>query len=194
MKNYLCIATFACFALFVACSDDSSVDKPAEQTSTIIPASGESTNFLAGKGSCGGGHLAKRHLMAVDSTEIVTTGYSPTTKQLMPGDSVEFVMKEDGSAVFLVNAYSVCANYGQVTGIKLELKGDTLIVREEIEMFPDTAKVQTDCLCFADYKVDVPAKYIGAKYLDFHDVNPHPIVYKFIKNKSEFCEILKCSL
>lgn len=178
MIKHLCIASIVCFALFAACSDDSSVGKPAEQTSTIIPASGESTNFLAGKGSCGGGHLAKRHLMAVDSTEIVTTGYSPTTKQLMPGDSVEFVMKEDGSAVFLVNTYSVCANYGQVTGIKLELQGDTLIVREEIEMFPDTAKVQTDCLCFADYKVDIPAEYIGAKYLDFHDVNPYPIIYK----------------
>ena len=176
MIKHLCIASIVCFALFVACSDDTSVGKPAEQTSTIVPVPGESTNFVAGKGSCGGGHLAKRHLMAVDSTEIVTTGYSPTTKQLMPGDSVEFTMKEDGSAVFLVNTYSVCANYGQVTGIKLELQGDTLIVREEIEMFPDTAKVQTDCLCFADYKVDIPAEYIGAKYLDFHDVNP--IVYK----------------
>jgi hypothetical protein len=179
MKNYLCIAAIACFALFAACSDDESVDKPAnEPTSTIIPASGESTSFVAAKGSCGGGHLAKRHLMAVDSTEIVTTGYSPTTKQLMPGDSVEFVMKEDGSAFFLINTYSVCANYGQVIGIKLELQGDTLIVHEEIERFPDTAKVQTDCLCFADYKVDIPAEYIGAKYLDFHDVNPYPIIYK----------------
>jgi hypothetical protein len=184
MKNYLCIVAIVSFALFAACSDDESVGKPAnEQTSTIVPVPGESTSFAAGKGSCGGGHLAKRHLMA-----------EPTTKVLMPGDSVEFIMKEDGSAVFLVNTYSVCAYDGQVIGIKLELRGDTLIVREEIERFPDTAKVQTDCLCFADYKVDVPAKYIGAKYLDFHDVNPHPIVYKFIKNKSEFCEILKCSL
>lgn len=167
MKNYLCIVAIVSFALFAACSDDESVGKPAEQTSTIVPVPGESTSFAAGKGSCGGGHLAKRHLMA-----------EPTTKVLMPGDSVEFIMKEDGSAVFLVNTYSVCAYDGQVIGIKLELQGDTLIVREEIERFPDTAWVQTDCLCLADYKIDIPAEYIGAKYLDFHDANPNPIVYK----------------
>ena len=179
MKKHLCIAAIACFVLFVACSDDESVDKPAnEPTSTIIPASGESTSFVAAKGSCGGGHLAKRHLMAEDSTEIVTTEYSPTIKEFRPGDSVEFVMKEDGSAVFSIYTYSICAYDGQVIGIKLELQGDTLIVREEIERFPDTAWVQTDCLCFADYKIDIPAEYIGAKYLDFHDANPNPIVYK----------------
>jgi putative transposon-encoded protein len=177
MKKHLCIVAIVSFALFAACSDDESVGKPAnEQTSTVVPVPGESTSFVAGKGSCGGGHLAKRHLMAVDSTEIVTTGYSPTTKELMPGDSVEFIMKEDGSAVFLINTNSVCADYGKVTGIKLELQGDTLIVREEVETFPTNAIVEKNCLCFADYKVDVPAKYIGAKYLDFRGVNP--IVYK----------------
>ena len=177
MIKHLCIASIVCFALLAACSDDTSVGKPAnEQTSTIVPVPGESTSFVAGKGSCGGRHLAKRHLIAEDSTEIVTTGYSPTTNELMPGDSVEFIMKEDGSAVFFVNTYSVCADYGKVTDIKLELQGDTLIVREEVETFPANVRVEKDCLCFADYKVDVPAKYIGAKYLEFRGGNP--IVYK----------------
>ena len=34
-------------------------------------------------------------------------------------DAIDFVMNEDGSAVFFLNTISVCAEYGHVTDVKL---------------------------------------------------------------------------
>ena len=93
-------------------------------------------------------------------------------------ESVDFVMNEDGSAVFWLNTFSVCADYGHVTDVKLDRKEDTLFVHDVFEYYPDYGSrlVEHNCICFADYRIKVPAEYIGVKYLNFNDV--YTIVYK----------------
>ena len=76
------IATVVAFAMFAACSDDSGVDNGGG-TASLNKELQKSSDYEVGKGSCSGGHLAKR-------TE-------------WGEDSVDFVMNEDGSAVFFLN-------------------------------------------------------------------------------------------
>ena len=150
------IATVVAFAMFAACSDDSGVDNGGG-TASLNTELQKSSDYEVGKGSCSGGHLAKR-------TE-------------WGEDSVDFVMNEDGSAVFFLNTIAGCAEYGRVTDIKLERHDDTLLVYDVFEYYPDyDSRPMHNCICFADYRVKVPAEYIGVKYLNFYDV--YTIVYK----------------
>ena len=150
------IATVVAFAMFAACSDDSGVDNGGG-TASLNTELQKSSDYEVGQGSCSGGHLAKR-------TE-------------WGEDSVDFVMNEDGSAVFFLNTIAGCAEYGRVTDIKLERHDDTLLVYDVFEYYPDyDSRPMHNCICFADYRVKVPAEYIGVKYLNFYDV--YTIVYK----------------
>ena len=154
------IATIVAFAMLAACSDDSGVDNgggTATNQNTEPAESQKSSDYEVGKGSCSGGHLAKR-------TE-------------WGEDSVDLVMNEDGSAVFFLNTIAGCAEYGHVTDVKLERHDDTLLVYDVFEYYPDyDSRPMHNCICFADYRVKVPAEYIGVKYLNFYDV--YTIVYK----------------
>lgn len=157
MKNYLLALMAMAFVALSACSDDSGIDNGAGSSASLNTKSQKSSDYEVGKGSCSGGHLAKRAEWG--------------------DESIDFVMNEDGSAVFFLNTVSVCGDYGHVTDIKLDRQGDTLFVQDEFEYYPDYNRGPTkECLCFADYRVKVPAEYIGVKYLNFYDV--YTIVYK----------------
>ena len=157
-KSLIAFIAVTAFAMLAACSDDSGVDNASGATAGQESVALKNSNFEVGKGSCSGGHLAKRAEWR--------------------DESVDFVMNEDGSAVFWVNTFSVCADYGHVTDVKLDRKGDTLFVHDVFEYYPDYGSrlVEHNCICFADYRIKVPAEYIGVKYLNFNDV--YTIVYK----------------
>ena len=158
MKKSL-IAMAAAFVMLAACSDDSGVDNGGATTSlnTKPTEQQKSSDYEVGKGSCSGGHLAKRAEWG--------------------DESIDFVMNEDGSAVFFLNTIAGCAEYGQVTDIKLERHDDTLFVHDIFEDYPeDQQGPMHNCICFADYRIKVPAEYIGVKFLNFYDV--YTIVYK----------------
>ena len=150
----------AFLATLAGCSDDSGVDNGGGSTTGLNtePAdSKKSSDYEVGKGSCSGGHLAKRAEWG--------------------DESIDFVMNEDGSAVFFLNTISVCAEYGHVTDVKLERHDDTLFVHDVFEHYPDYDRgPMHNCICFADYRAKVPAEYIGVKYLNFNDV--YTVVYK----------------
>ena len=150
----------AFLATLAGCSDDSGVDNGGGSTTGLNtePAdSKKSSDYEVGKGSCSGGHLEKRAEWG--------------------DESVDFVMNEDGSAVFLLNTISVCADYGHITDIKLERKEDTLLVHDIFDYYPDyDSRPMHNCICFADYRIKVPAEYIGVKYLNFYDI--YTVVYK----------------
>ena len=160
-KSWIALMAVSAFAVLEACSDDSGVDNG---TASAVGQGGESAGALAsfdyevGKGSCSGGYLAKRAEWG--------------------DESVDFVMGEDGSAVFWLNTISVCGEYGHVTDVKLDRKEDTLFVHDAFEYYPDDGSrlVEHNCICFADYRIKVPAEYIGVKYLNFNDV--YTVVYK----------------
>ena len=160
-KSWIALMAVSAFAVLTACSDDSVVDNGS---ASAVGQGGESAGALAssdyevGEGSCSGGYLAKRAEWR--------------------DESVDFVMNEDGSAVFWLNTFSVCADYGHVTDVKLDRKEDTLFVHDVFEYYPDYGSrlVEHNCICFADYRIKVPAEYIGVKYLNFNDV--YTIVYK----------------
>ena len=158
MKNNVLfsVALTAFFAVLVGCSDGSNGDNGVGGSDANLSAQG-SLAYEVGKGSCGGGHLSKRAEWG--------------------DESIDFVMNEDGSAVFFLNTISVCAEYGHVTDVKLERHDDTLFVHDVFEHYPDYERgPMHNCICFADYRVKVPAEYIGVKYLNFNDV--YTIVYK----------------
>ena len=160
-KSWIALMAVSAFAVLTACSDDSGVDNG---TASAVGQGGESAGVLTssdyevGSGSCSGGYLAKRAEWG--------------------DESVDFVMNEDGSAVFWQNTFSVCADYGHVTDVKLDRKEDTLFVHDAFEYYPDDGSrlVEHNCICFADYRIKVPAEYIGVKYLNFNDV--YTVVYK----------------
>ncbi len=155
-KSLLALMTLA-FVALSACSDDSSVDNGLGGSVSENKESLKSSDYEVGVGSCGGGHLEKRAEWG--------------------DESVDFVMNEDGSAVFFLNTISGCAEYGHVTDVKLERHDDTLLVHDVFEYYPNYDRgPMHNCLCFADYRVKVPAEYIGVKFLEFHDV--YTIVYK----------------
>ncbi|WP_173476203.1 hypothetical protein [Fibrobacter succinogenes] len=158
MKNSLFVLmTAVAFVWVTACSDDSGVDNASGATAGQESVALKNSNFEVGKGSCSGGHLEKRAEWG--------------------DESIDFVMNEDGSAVFFLNTIAGCAEYGRVTDIKLDRQGDTLLVHDVFEYYPDYNRGPTnECLCFADYRVKVPAEYIGVKYLNFYDV--YTVVYK----------------
>ena len=159
MKKYLLalMAVAAAFAMLTACSDESGVNNGVGGSASLNTESQKSSDYEVGIGSCGGGHLAKRAEFG--------------------DESIDFVMNEDGSAVFFLNTISGCAEYGHVTDVKLERHDDTLLVHDVFEYYPDyDSRPIHNCLCFADYRVKVPVEYIGVKYLEFHDV--YTIVYK----------------
>ena len=158
MKNSLFVLmTAVAFVWVTACSDDSGVDNGAGGSAGLNTESQKSSDYEVGKGSCSGGHLEKRAEWG--------------------DESIDFVMNEDGSAVFLLNTISVCGEYGRVTDVKLDRQGDTLLVHDVFEYYPDyDSRPMHKCICFADYRVKVPAEYIGVKYLNFYDV--YTIVYK----------------
>lgn len=144
------------FVTFNACSDDSGFGGSGGSTS-LNTDSPKSSDYEVGKGSCSGGHLEKRAEWG--------------------DESIDFVMNEDGSAVFFLNTIAGCAEYGRVTDIKLERHDDTLLVQDFFEYYPDyDSRPMHNCICFADYRIKVPAEYIGVKYLNFYDV--YTIVYK----------------
>ena len=156
-KSLIAFIAVTAFAMLAACSDDSGVDNGAGGSASLNTKSQKSSDYEVGKGSCGGGHLEKRAEWG--------------------DESVDFEVNEDGSAVFLLNTISVCGEYGRVTDVKLDRQGDTLLVHDVFEYYPDYGRGPTnECLCFADYRVKVPAEYIGVKYLNFYDV--YTIVYK----------------
>ena len=156
-KSLIAFIAVTAFAMLAACSDDSGVDNGAGGSASLNTKSQKSSDYEVGIGSCGGGHLEKRAEWG--------------------DESVDFEMNEDGSAVFLLNTISVCGEYGHVTDIKLDRQGDTLLVHDVFEYYPDYNRGPTnECLCFADYRVKVPAEYIGVKYLNFYDV--YTVVYK----------------
>ena len=158
MKNNVLfsVALTAFFAVLVGCSDGSNGDNGVGGSDANLSAQG-ALAYEVGKGSCGGGHLAKRAEWG--------------------DESIDFVMNEDGSAVFFLNTISVCAEYGHVTDVKLERHDDTLFVHDVFEHYPDYDRgPMHNCICFADYRVKVPAEYIGVKYLNFNDV--YTVVYK----------------
>ena len=158
MKNSLFVLmTAVAFVWVTACSDDSGVDNGAGGSAGLNTESQKSSDYEVGKGSCSGGHLEKRAEWG--------------------DESIDFVMNEDGSAVFFLNTIAGCAEYGRVTDIKLERHDDTLIVQDFFEYYPDyDSRPMHKCICFADYRIKVPAEYIGVKYLNFYDV--YTIVYK----------------
>ena len=157
-KSLIAFIAVTAFAMLAACSDDSGVGNASGATAGQESVALKNSIFEVGKGSCSGGHLAKRAEWR--------------------DESVDFVMNEDGSAVFWVNTFSVCADYGHVTDVKLDRKEDTLFVHDVFEYYPDYGSrlVEHNCICFADYRIKVPAEYIGVKYLNFNDV--YTIVYK----------------
>ena len=156
-KSLIAFIAVTAFAMRAACSDDSGVDNASGATAGQESVALKNSNFEVGKGSCSGGHLEKRAEWG--------------------DESVDFEMNEDGSAVFLLNTISVCGEYGRVTDVKLDRQGDTLLVHDVFEYYPDYNRGPTnECLCFADYRVKVPAEYIGVKYLNFYDV--YTVVYK----------------
>jgi hypothetical protein len=159
-KSWIALMAVSAFAVLTACSDDSVVDNGS---ASAVGQGGESAGALAssdyevGEGSCSGGYLAKRAEWR--------------------DESVDFVMNEDGSAVFWLNTISVCADYGHVTDVKLDRKEDTLFVHDAFEYYPGSdSGIRHNCICFADYRIKVPAEYIGVKFLNFNDV--YAIVYK----------------
>ena len=159
-KSWIALMAVSAFAVLTACSDDSVVDNGS---ASAVGQGGESAGALAssdyevGEGSCSGGYLAKRAEWR--------------------DESVDFVMNEDGSAVFWLNTFSVCADYGHVTDVKLDRKEDTLFVHDAFEYYPGSdSGIRHNCICFADYRIKVPAEYIGVKFLNFNDV--YTVVYK----------------
>ena len=154
---FVSIAAVVAFVMLAACSDDSGVDNGAGGSSGLNTELQKSSDYEVGVGSCGGGHLEKRAEWG--------------------DESVDFVMNEDGSATFTINTTSVCGEYGHVTDVKLERKEDSLFVHDFFEYYPDDPQEpKHNCLCFADYRIKVPAEYIGVKYLNFKGV--YDIVYK----------------
>ena len=157
MKKSLLVLTALAFIALSACSDDSGVENGLAGSAGANVESQKSCDYEVGKGSCGGGHLEKRAEWG--------------------DESVDFVMDEDGSAVFWLNTFSVCDDYGRVTDVKLERQEDTLFVQDYFEYYPEHNQgVVRNCLCFADYRIKVPAEYMGGKYLKFNGV--YTIVYK----------------
>ena len=157
MKKSLLVLTALAFVALSACSDDSGVENGLAGSAGQNIESQKSCDYEVGTGSCGGGHLEKRAEWG--------------------DESVDFVMGEDGSAVFWLNTISVCGEYGHVTDVKLERHDDTLLVHDVFEYYPDRDQgVMHNCLCFADYRIKVPAEYMGVKYLKFNGV--YTIVYK----------------
>ena len=158
-KSLIALMAMMAFAMLAACSDDS-VDNgggTATGLNTEPADSPKSSDYEVGKGSCSGGHLEKRAEWG--------------------DESIDFLMNEDGSAVFFLNTIAGCAEYGRVTDIKLERHDDTLLVQDFFEYYPDyDSRPMHNCICFADYRIKVPAEYIGVKYLNFYDV--YTIVYK----------------
>ena len=157
MKKSLLVLTALAFVALSACSDDSGVENGLAGSAGQNIESQKSCDYEVGAGSCGGGHLEKRAEWG--------------------DESVDFVMGEDGSAVFWLNTISVCGEYGHVTDVKLERHDDTLLVHDVFEYYPDRDQgVMHNCICFADYRIKVPVEYMGVKYLKFNGV--YTIVYK----------------
>ena len=158
------------FSLLVACSDDSgagSTQSTPEKTPTANStyAKLDSCSFVASAGSCGG----ERGLM----------------KTVSETDSVHVVMNKDGSAVLKDRFGSICPESGVVSNISLDKREDTLRVSVKYEKFPpdtiikyneslgknDTLikeKARRKCMCYANYEIDIPAEFVGAKYLTFN--------------------------
>jgi hypothetical protein len=141
------------FSLLVACSDDSGADSAQsapEKTPTANStyAKLDSCSFVASEGSCGG----ERGLM----------------KTVSETDSVHVVMNKDGSAVLKDRFGSICAENGEVSKISLDKREDTLWVHVEYREFPPDVSGGSRCECFADYEIDIPTEFVGAKYMTFN--------------------------
>jgi hypothetical protein len=141
------------FSLLAACSDDSGAgytQSASEKTPTanLAYAKLDSSSFVASEGACGGdGHLMK------------------TVSEV---DSAHVVMNKDGSGVLKDRFGSICAENGEVSKISLDKREDTLWVRVEYREFPPDIRGGSRCECYANYEIDIPAEFVGAKYLTFN--------------------------
>ncbi len=129
-----------------ACSENSSADNalanaPANPTSATL----DSCSFVASVGSCG----SDAALM----------------KSSAERDSVHFFMNEDGSAVLKESFSSVCPESGEISKISLEKQGGTLFVSVNINYFAEPLGPVRKCACSSNYEIDVPAEFVGTKYL-----------------------------
>ena len=163
--------------LFAACSNDSdsnNLQVIAPNISTVAKL--DSVSFVASEGSCGGNGDALKKTASVN-------------------DSVYLYMNEDGSAVLKERLESICPETGEVSNISLDKREDTLRVSIEYEEFPpdtivkyneslgknDTLimeKPRRKCMCYANYEIDIPAEFVGAKYLTFNGTTFFDIAYE----------------
>ena len=162
------------FALFAACSSDSdsnNLQVSAPNISTVAKL--DSASFVASEGSCGGNGDALKKTASVN-------------------DSVYLYMNEDGSAVLKEKMRAICWYYGKISNISLEKSEDTLLVSIDYYEYPqDTIIYLTDSTihvvgqevfkcgpCYANYEIDVPTEYVGAKYVSINRyADLYPIAY-----------------
>lgn len=149
--SFVIIATS--FGLLAACSDDSgagSTQSTPEKTpaANLAYAKLDSCSFVASAGLCGG----ERGLM----------------KTVSEADSVHVVVNKEGSAVLKDRFGSICAENGEVSKISLDKREDTLWVHVEYREFPPDIRGGSKCECFADYEIDIPTEFVGAKYMTFN--------------------------
>ena len=172
------IATSVC--VFSACSEDSDAGSTPVNNSGKTPAENatyaklDSCSFVASEGSCSIDALMKTDFL---------------------GDTIHFVMNENGSAVLKERLESICPETGEVSNISLDKREDTLRVSIEYEEFPpdtivkyneslgknDTLimeKPRRKCMCYANYEIDIPAEFVGAKYLTFNGTTFFDIAYE----------------
>ena len=162
------------FALFAACSNDSdSNNLQVSGPSVSTVAKLDSVSYVASQESCGGSAGALKKSMSVT-------------------DSAHMYMNEDGSAILKERMVTICRWDGKITNISLEKLEDTLLVSIDYYEYPqDTIIYLTDSTkhvvgqevfkcgaCYADYEIDVPTEYVGAKYVSINRyANLYPIAY-----------------
>ena len=186
-KRFLLSSAAIAFSvcLFVACSDDTS----ANSNIIDVPAKGNvalesSFDFKISK-SCEkvrGASLAKS--AGEDDSEIID---SYDDFDWFTNEYIDFYVNEDGTATALVKLGVSC---GVVNTIDYEMTNDTLHVSGHNYIWknvydPDIGDsvltnvgfLQATCGCSAEFELNVPSKFVGAKYLENNDWI-YGIVYK----------------
>lgn len=161
-KIFFSIA-FSLVLFALACSDDSlgggsSIDPNAAPAVAKV----DSIEFIASEGSC--------------------NEFGALMKIFVKEDSIHLYMNKDGSAVLKEKMGTICPEQGEVSKVSLEKLDDTLLVLiNYYEYPPDTVIVYNDslgkndtllldrlrrkCMCFSDYEIDVPAEFVGSKFI-----------------------------
>ena len=190
-KRFLLSSAAIAFSvcLFVACSDDTS----ANSNIIDVPAKGNvalesSFDFKISK-SCEkvrGASLAKS--AGEDNDEDFDyEEYEKFLKARFTNENVDFYVNEDGSATVTKKLFVDC---GGVNTIDYEIENDTLRVSSHFYFWnkvydPDLGDsvltkagyLQGTCRsCEAEFELNVPSRFVGAKYLD--DGLVYNIVYK----------------